>query len=693
MASGNKVRKNKNKETPTTGDVKIIRYLRTPMFMTLALLIMSAYAFYLDVFIGCVLGIVTVAYFVIAVVVYYYSKPRVMEAMVQFASDYTQVQKHLLEELNVPYGLIDSSGRILWFNNELKELANGQAISFKSISSIFEEITDNTYRFDGEKKTIKIKHNDKNFRVEFGKVDMVEAFQTSEALDGPSREQYLIAVYMFDETHTLMLEKENYENRMVTGLIYIDNYEEALQSVEEVRQSLLLALIDRRINKYFSAMDAVVRKLEKDKYFVAIKQKYVSQIQSTKFSILDDVKNVNIGNEMSITISIGMGISGNDYAKSCEFAAVAIDLALGRGGDQAVIKDGEKIYFYGGKSKQVEKNTRVKSRVKAHALRELIETKDKVFVMGHKIGDIDSFGASIGLYRACKAINKKVHIVINDITTSLKPMVDLFIENEEYEEDLFINSDRAKEIIDDNTALIIVDTSRPSRVECPELISKSKATVVLDHHRKSEDVIENASLSYIEPYASSACEMVAEILQYFSDGVKLKALEADAMYGGIMLDTNNFGSKTGVRTFEAAAFLRKNGADVTRVKKMFREDVVSYMIKAETVRNTQIFDDKFAIGICPSEGVDSPTIIGAQAANDLLEIKGIEASFVLTEYNDKIYISARSIDRINVQLIMEKLGGGGHMNMAGTQLENIMIEDAVELVKATVKQMMENDEI
>ena len=337
MASDNKVRKNKNKETPTTGDVKIIRYLRTPMFMTLALLIMSAYAFYLDVFIGCVLGIVTVAYFVIAVVVYYYSKPRVMEAMVQFASDYTQVQKHLLEELNVPYGLIDCSGRILWFNNELKELANGQAISFKSISSIFEEITDNTYRFDGEKKTIKIKHNDKNFRVEFGKVDMVEAFQTSEALDGPSREQYLIAVYMFDETHTLMLEKENYENRMVTGLIYIDNYEEALQSVEEVRQSLLLALIDRRINKYFSAMDAVVRKLEKDKYFVAIKQKYVSQIQSTKFSILDDVKNVNIGNEMSITISIGMGISGNDYAKSCEFAAVAIDLALGRGGDQAVI--------------------------------------------------------------------------------------------------------------------------------------------------------------------------------------------------------------------------------------------------------------------------------------------------------------------------------------------------------------------
>ena len=241
MASDNKVRKNKNKETPTTGDVKIIRYLRTPMFMTLALLIMSAYAFYLDVFIGCVLGIVTVAYFVIAVVVYYYSKPRVMEAMVQFASDYTQVQKHLLEELNVPYGLIDSSGRILWFNNELKELANGQAISFKSISSIFEEITDNTYRFDGEKKTIKIKHNDKNFRVEFGKVDMVEAFQTSEALDGPSKEQYLIAVYMFDETHTLMLEKENYENRMVTGLIYIDNYEEALQSVEEVRQSLLLA--------------------------------------------------------------------------------------------------------------------------------------------------------------------------------------------------------------------------------------------------------------------------------------------------------------------------------------------------------------------------------------------------------------------------------------------------------------------
>lgn len=680
--------KTEKKGKPQKGGNSMIRYLKVPWMMILVLSGIAAYAFALDMVVGTALAVATGFYTVVALAMYFYFKPRVMESMVKFASNYTQVQKHLLEDLHLPYGLIDSAGRILWFNKELQGIAQGQVLGFKSISSVFEEIKQECYRFEGPQKTMDMAYGGRNYRVELNKVEIEAAFKTSEALNVPGEEDYLIAVYLFDVTEIKQLEKENHETKMVPGLIYIDNYDEALQSVEEVRQSLLIALIDRKINKYFAPMDAIIRKLEKDKYFIAIKRKYVSQLQSNKFSVLDEVKSVNIGNEMAITISIGLGISNHDYAKASEYAGVAIDLALGRGGDQAVIKDGEKIYFYGGKGKQVEKNTRVKARVKAHALRELLDTKEKVIIMGHAIGDIDSFGAAIGIYRAAKTINKRAYIVLNEVTNSLQPMVNCFLNNDDYEEDLFVRSERAQELIDDTTAVVVVDTSRPGYVECPQLLEKSKATVILDHHRQSGDVIENAALSYIEPYASSTCEMVAEILQYIHDEIRIKPREADAMYGGIMIDTNNFSSKTGVRTFEAAAFLRKSGADVTRVKKMFRDDVHDYMAKAETVRNTEVFDGKYAIGICPSKGLESPTVICAQAANDLLNIKGIAASFVLTEHNGKIYISARSIDEINVQLIMERLGGGGHMSVAGAQMEGVSIQQAVETVKDTVRSMI-----
>ena len=671
----------------------ILRYLKAPWIMAFMLMILTGYIVTKDRIAGAVLGIATVVYILVWLFLYLYFKPRIMQSMVHFASNYAQVQKHLLEDLGLPYGLIDSTGRILWFNKALNSLTGDQNLRFKNINTLFQDINEEHYVFEGESNYKEIVFEGRNYRVEFNKIAMEEAHMTSQALDVQSDEEYLLAVYVFDITNIRQLEKENYETRMVAGLIYIDNYEEALQSVEEVRQSLLVALIDRKINKYFSAMDAIVRKLEKDKYFVAIKQKYVSQLQSNKFSILDEVKNVNIGNEMALTISIGLGICGHDYAKACEYASVAIDLALGRGGDQAAVKDGEKIYFYGGKSKQVEKNTRVKARVKAHALRELLATKDKVIVMGHTIGDIDSFGAAIGIYRAAKTISKRTYIVINEITASLKPIVEMFKESGEYEDDLFIKNEQAKELLDDNTAVIVVDTNRPSRVECQELLNRTKALVVLDHHRQSSDVIENASLSYIEPYASSACEMVAEILQYIHDGVRIKPREADAMYGGIMLDTNNFTNKTGVRTFEAAAFLKKNGADIIRVKKMFMDNLDEYKAKAETVSKTEVFDDKFAITYCNAGELESPTVIAAQAANELLNIKGIKASFVLTEYEGKIFISARSMDEINVQLIMEKFGGGGHMNMAGAQLENITLNEAMYVVKDTVRTMVNEKEI
>ena len=313
--------------------------------------------------------------------------------------------------------------------------------------------------------------------------------------------------------------------------------------------------------------------------------------------------------------------------------------------------------------------------------------------MGHKIGDVDSFGAAVGIYRIARTLERRAQIVLNDVTTSLRPMVDLFLNNPEYESDMLLTSAQALECAGPNTVLVVVDVNRPSLTECPELLKICKSIVVLDHHRAGTETIENATLSYVETYASSACEMVSEILQYTSDGIRIKSEEADSMYAGMVVDTQNFMTKTGVRTFEAAAFLRRNGADVTRVRKLFRENAAEYKAKADAVSQAEIYRNAYAISICHSEGLASPTVVGAQAANELLDIRGVKASFVLTEYQNKLFFSARSIDEVNVQVIMERMGGGGHLNIAGCQLENTSVEEGIIVLKRTLDKMIEEGEI
>jgi c-di-AMP phosphodiesterase-like protein len=503
----------------------------------------------------------------------------------------------------------------------------------------------------------------------------------------------LISMYVFDETRIRQLTKENKEERLVTGHIYIDNYDEVLQSVEATRRTLLVALIDRKINKYFAQYDGIVRKLENDKYFVIFKTKYISKMQTNKFSVLDEVKTVNIGNGLPITISIGIGMGGNSLAENYDLAGTAIDMALGRGGDQAVLKDGNKVYYYGGKTKSVEKNTKVKSRVKATAFRDLIETKETIYVMGHHIGDNDSFGAAIGFYRIAKTIGKDVHIVLGEVSSSVVPLVESFKELEIYDEDMFISGAEAAMNMTKNDALIIVDCSRANYTEYPELVRRSQCLMVFDHHRQSTDVIDNAQLSYIELSSSSTCEMVVEIMQYINETVKLTKLEAEAIYGGIMVDTNNFTNRTGVRTFEAAAYLKKNGADITKVRRMFRDDINDYKARAMAIQNTEIFMDEYAISVCSAGNVSSPTVVGAQAANELLNVKGVKASFVLTPYAEQIYISARSIDKVNVQLLMEEFGGGGHMNLAGAQVQGHSVEEVIATLKKIIGRKLEEGDI
>lgn len=666
-------------------------YLAWPLLLSLFLMFANVAVLLVSWQAACMMLPFTITYIAMSAWLRVYSRKRVLGGLVEFSAEYAWIQKQLLTEMALPYALADDDGRIVWMNQAFQEIIALEKGTRKNLLSLFPEVTKTDLAVDNETAQVHTSFGEYKFRLDLQPIFV--SGTEEEDIEALVSRQKLLAVYLFDETEILRYRQEITDERMVAGLIYLDNYDEALESVEEVRRSLLTALIDRKINKAIGSIEGVVKKLEKDKYFFTIKQKYMEQLEEERFSILEEVKAVNIGNEMAVTLSIGIGMGGDSYSQNYDFARAAIDMALGRGGDQAVVKDGSRIQYYGGKSQQLEKATRVKARVKAHALRELVETKDRLLIMGHQMSDIDSFGAAIGIYRIAVALNKKAHIVINQVTSSVQPMMDRFLDNPEYPEDLFLKGSQAAELVDNNTMLVVVDVNRPSITDAPELLKMVKTIVVLDHHRQSSEVITNAVLSYVEPYASSTCEMVAEVLQYIADGIRIKPAEADTMYAGIVIDTNNFTNQTGVRTFEAAAYLRRSGADVTRVRKLFRDDMADYKAKAYTITSAEVYRDSFSIGVCPAEGLHSPTIVGAQAANELLEIKGIKASVVLTEYQNTIYVSARSIDEVNVQVMMEQLGGGGHRTIAGAQLKDGTVEDAKRRVKEVIDQMLQKGDI
>ena len=667
-------------------------YTQTSLYLGFLLVAVNLLVYILDVPSGLVLTCFTLFYFGITVLLQLYNKPIIMNELVSFATQYGQIQKVLLRELELPYAMLDEEGRIIWTNARFEEVVHKEKGYRKSITSLFPSITREKLPDEEDEVSFPIAFEDRNYEVRMRKISMREMAQNSDIIDGEGYDGCLIAFYLFDETALKIALQEVDDQSLAVGMIYLDNYEEALDSVEEVRRSLLTALIDRKVNKYIAAFDGICKKIEKDKYMVILRKKSVTILRENKFDLLDDVKTVNIGNEMAVTISIGLGLDGLSYAQNYEFARNAIDLALGRGGDQAVVKTPENTIYFGGKSQQVEKNTRVKARVKAQALREIISGKDQVLIMGHRLPDADSFGAAVGIYRIAHILDKEAHIVLNEVGKGIKPMVELFQHNEDYE-NMIINNQQALEYAGGNTALVVVDVNKPSITEFPDLLRLCKSIVVLDHHRQGTEIIENATLSYVEAYASSACEMVSEILQYIGDNIRISPEEADCMYSGIMIDTNNFMGKTGVRTFEAAAFLRRNGADVTRVRKLFREDAIEYKAKADAVSQAEIYRNAFAISTCTSEDIESPTIVGAQAANELLNIRGVKASFIMTEYQNQIFVSARSIDEINVQIIMEKMGGGGHLNTAGCQLSGISISEAIGILKATLDTMIEDGEL
>lgn len=690
-ADGGVIMKDKQ-DIQLKGQLKL--YMQWPAIMSVLLLAMNVWIYKIDHRAGFIMLIFVLIYMLIVGALYFSNRAVILRDLVEFSAQYGVVQNTLLKELSVPYALLMEDGRILWVNDEFNAIFEGEGKVSGSLAKYIPEINRSLFpKEEGQKVQREVRYEDREYLAELRKIS-VKGFSDSEQLmEMPKEQEYFIAVHMQDVTERNEYIRANEEQRLVAGMLYIDNYDEVIESVEEVRQSLLLALIDRKINQYFMKVNGIVKKVETDKYFVVVKKKDFKKLEEDRFSLLEDVKSVSVGNKIPATLSMGLGLSSDSYSQSYNYARVAIDQALARGGDQAVIKDCNGITYYGGKREMSYKNTRVKARVKAEALREYMMTSGNILVMGHTMTDVDSLGAAIGIYRAAEAIGKKAHIVLNKPTNSIRSVYEDYINNPDYPEDMFIGSSEAKDLMNNNSMVIVVDTNRPQMTECPELLQMTKTIVVLDHHRQSSDNIDNAMLSYIEPYASSACEMVSEILQYIDEDVKIPPLEASSMYAGMMIDTNNFTNRTGVRTFEAAAFLRRCGADIPYVRKIFRDDMDSYRAKASIISNAEVYRQQFAIAKGQNLRVDSPTIIGAQAANELLDIEGIRASFVLTVYQGRIYVSARSIDEVNVQIIMERLGGGGHMNASGAQFDHTNMEEAVNCVKAQIDRMIEEGDI
>ncbi|MCR4672741.1 MAG: DHH family phosphoesterase [Lachnospiraceae bacterium] len=671
---------------------KLAAYIRWPFILTAVLVAVTILVFIFAGYkAGFIMAMGLIIYIVAAAVIYIYMKPGILEELTRFGMDFASEQHSLTEDLDVPYALIDEGGRILWSNNCM-QLHLGDSVESGDIAAALPEFPVSRLAEVKDDLDTSIRHGDKYYDVKVKFIDPERDSLNNYVIDFQQSNVRLFAMYIFDATEEVRTRSEIQNQKLAFGIVLIDNFDEAMNSTEEVRRSLLSALVERKITKYLQEYDAIINKIENDRYTFAVRQKFVPMIQGSKFSILDEVRDINIGNELSVTLCIGMGVDADNYAQAQEWARHALDLALGRGGDQAVIKNNEKLSYYGGKTRRVEKSTRVRARVKAHALRQLIEGSGNVVIMGHKFGDVDCVGAAIGVYRASRMLNKKAQIVLNTPTSSVKPVISFFQDNPEYDSNLFISADAAKQVVDENTVLVIVDVSSVDRLDAPELLNQTRMVVVIDHHRQNGKSVEAPVLSYIEPYASSACEMVAEILQYIGDNVKLRPEEADALYAGMVIDTNNFLNGTGVRTFEAAAFLRKSGADITRVRLKLRDDRGKFLARAEAVSKAEI-EDGYAFAVCPTEGIESPTEVGAEAANELLNMDGINASFVFTELNGQIFISARSIDKLNVQLVMERLGGGGHGSIAGAQLAGVTAAEAISRVKETLKDMKEKGEI
>ena len=665
-------------------------YLRAPLWLSLLWLPILFVAFMVEWKLSLLLFFLAIVYIAFALYFYRSRKSRLVSALLDFSLRANENRARLFEEMPTAYCIVGEDGEILWSNRAFHTILQKDSKIERNIFNIFPNMQKEMLKEKGAMLELHSSFMERKYCIDLIRLDDL-GDEGTEEIRSLSEEEELVAVYLRDET--VELKQKLDEERVVLGLAYIDNYEDVMEQIEEVRRSLLSALVDRKITRYITASDGVVKKIEKDKYFFLLKQSVLEKMMEDRFSILEEVKEIDMGNELAITLSLGIGYGAGDFSQNYEYARTSMDMALGRGGDQAIVKNPEKLSFFGGKSQSTERVTRVKARVKAQAFQELIESKDKVLIMGHKNADMDCLGSSVGVYRMVTALDKRAYIVQNNVTSTILPLKERFLNNADYPEDMFIDGETAKSLVDNNTMLVVVDCDRPSIIDEPALLSMVKTKVVFDHHRQSSETIQGAVLSYCEPYASSASELIAEMMQYIREGIKARPMEADCMYGGVVIDTREFTNQTGVRTFEVAAYLRRCGADITRVRKVFREDFDDYQAKADAISRADIYRNAYAISSVEKNGSESPTVLCAKAANELLNIRGIKASIVLTKVENTVFLSARSIDELNVQVLMEKLGGGGHRTVAGAQIEGKEIKDCINLVKNAIDEMIVEGEV
>ena len=569
-----------------------------------------------------------------------------------------------------PLIIVETTGEIVWespkFTSEFKDVKIYEILN-KFIKELKLEIENSGSRRNNKiHKKLEIKEKQYKVVGEYAK-------SKSNSNDKKAEKEYVATLYFVDETEMLSLEKNYNDSKICVGIVMIDNYDELMQRLSDEEKLRVITEIEKNILDWATTFEGFVVKSERDTFIWICEQKYLTQLEDKKFNILDTIKEINTPGKMQSTISIAVSIEGKSNYEKYKSAQAAIDIALGRGGDQAVIRKNGKYVFFGGRTQEVEKRTKVKARIVAHALEELIQEAGNVIIMGHTNGDIDSIGSSLGIYRIANKNGKQAFIVNETYGISLNNFMDTVNQSNQYE-GVIINRQEAMEKIDANTLLVVVDTHKKSYVEAPELLDKTSKIVVIDHHRMSTDYIENATLSFQEVYASSAAELVTELIVYSESDIKLNEIEAESLYAGIMMDTKNFTFKTGVRTFEAAAFLRKCGVDIIKVKKWFQSDLNTYNMISKIVANSEIVKETIAISIYDESEKDA-NIICAKAADELLTISNITASFVIGNLGDKVCISGRSIGDINVQVILEKLGGGGHITLAGAQVEGKTINE------------------
>ena len=588
--------------------------------------------------------------------------------------------------INSPFPLVilETNGNIVWKSSKfVTEFADIDMDNY--IDDLIIDIKDEIEKSDNKKRKSVIR------QIQIGKktYTVQGEFAKSKKYERKKSPEYMMILYFIDETEKVKLKQENEDKKICVGIIMIDNYEEVTQRVDAEQKTQLMAKVESTIYDWVNETNGILVKADRDTYVYVFEQKNLEKIKEEKFAILDSIKNLVRKDKIQLTLSIAISNEGDTERDVYKSASAAMDVILGRGGDQAVIRQNGKYLFFGGKVEEVEKRTKVKARIVAHALEELIKENDKIMIMGHTNPDIDAIGSALGIYRIAKTLGKEARIVANVETPSIK---DLYESIKDQYQEIFINSETALAQVDSETLLVVVDTHKKTYVESPELLTKTNKIVVIDHHRRSADFIDNSILTFQEVYASSAAELVTEIIQYTQNEVELSEVEAEALYAGIMMDTKNFTFKTGVRTFEAAAYLRRCGVDIIKVKKWFQSDLESYNTISEIVRKAEIVRDSIGISIYDVQEKET-SLICAKAADELLTIGNITASFVLGLMEDgKVCISGRSIGDVNVQMILEKLGGGGHITLAGAQLENVTIDEAKQELISKINEYFEEKE-